>query len=114
MSLTYRGVQYKNNPVVLETSNEGIAGKYRGLDWRFRNLKKPFVLQPSANLVYRGVKYSSVVTVKAEPEVAAIPSTESKARMLMTHHTQAVKKRQQSLLTRVAAEIGLSKEAVQF
>ncbi|MCU0534327.1 MAG: DUF4278 domain-containing protein [Hydrococcus sp. Prado102] len=37
MKLTYRGVSYEYNPVVVETTTGQVGGKYRGLDWRFRN-----------------------------------------------------------------------------
>lgn len=111
MKLTYRGLSYESNPITLETSQGEVGGTYRGLDWRFRNLKKPPVLQPRVNLSYRGVKYNQLGTVDTKTvtcETTPTISTESKARALMINKTNRIKKRQQTLLSRIAAEIGLS------
>ena len=62
MKLSYRGISYEYNPLKVTTTQSGVAGKYRGLDWRFRNLDKSPVLQPSANLKYRGVAYQTAGT----------------------------------------------------
>jgi hypothetical protein len=56
MKLHYRGVNYEYNPSIVETFSETVAGKYRGLNWRFRHLKKSQKM-PSTNLTYRGVAY---------------------------------------------------------
>jgi Domain of unknown function (DUF4278) len=101
MKLTYRGISYEYNPVVVETTTGQVGGKYRGLDWRFRNLKKPPILAPRFNLTYRGVTYNQADIVNQEPGV----SMADKARALMTDKTKNAKKRQQSLLSRTAAEI---------
>jgi len=112
MKLTYRGVQYENNAPVVETTEGEVAGKYRGLDWRFHGLKKPLHLQPRANLTYRGITYqvhpqatlTSDVSVKPN---AAYVSTQAKARGLMRNQVLNFKKRQKSMLSRANAEIGL-------
>ena len=57
MQLIYRGATYSYIPSEVETNLAEVCGKYRGLDWRFRNLKKPPMLQPTVNLKYRGVYY---------------------------------------------------------
>jgi len=57
MKLSYRGISYEYNPLEVETTQSGVAGKYRGLDWRFRHLNKSPMLQPSDNLKYRGIIY---------------------------------------------------------
>ena len=101
MKLTYRGISYEYNPVVVETTTGQVGGKYRGLDWRFRNLKKPPILAPRFNLTYRGVTYNQSDTVNQETAV----SIADKARTLMIDKTKNAKKRQQSLLSRTAAEI---------
>ncbi|MGK7946747.1 MAG: DUF4278 domain-containing protein [Microcystaceae cyanobacterium] len=107
MKLTYRGVSYQYTPPV-ETSETKVVGKYRGLDWRFRNLQKPPVLQPRANLTYRGVTYNSIVAVEQPiPETAPVTSTQDKARLLMLKQSKTMIKRQKVLLNRLAAEIGL-------
>ena len=62
MKLQYRGVSYEYNLPEVETTLGEVGGKYRGLDWRFRNLKKPPVLQPRVSLKYRGVYYQTGTT----------------------------------------------------
>jgi hypothetical protein len=109
MKLTYRGVSYDYNPVSIETTEAEVAGKYRSRDWRFRNLKKPPVLVPTANLTYRGVAYHQQETIPSvKPVEVPVISTEAKARALMFNHSKTIKKRQQSLLSRAATTIGLS------
>lgn len=109
MKLTYRGVQYENNTPVIETTEGKTVGKYRGLDWRFRNPKQQLYLQPRANLTYRGVTYQvhpqqvETVDVSVKPAV----STEAKARSLMRNQVLGFKKRQQSMLSRASEEVGL-------
>jgi hypothetical protein len=110
MKLSYRGVKYDYNPPVVETTDSEVVGKYRGLDWRFRNLKKPPVLQPRVNLKYRGVYYQTgtpAVAKSAEPVNVPAVSTREKARSLMINHQRSLKNRQQAMLNRTAAEVGL-------
>ncbi|ACK70474.1 conserved hypothetical protein [Gloeothece citriformis PCC 7424] len=118
MKLTYRGISYNYNPVTVETSEGTTGGKYRGLDWRFRNLKKSPILQPRVNLTYRGVTYNKGGTEVAElPQVTEVTpklSTQDKARTLMVHHTRVIKKRQQAMLSRVATEVGLPETAAKY
>jgi len=108
MKLTYRGVTYDYNPVTVKTETAEVAGKYRGLDWRFRNLENPPTLQPSANLTYRGVKYNHPGSqIPSKSKTPAHLSTQDRARSLMLGHTRAIKKRQQTMLSRLAMEIGV-------
>jgi hypothetical protein len=110
MKLSYRGVQYDYNPPVVETTEAGVGGKYRGLDWRFRNMKKPPVLQPRVDLTYRGVRYQTGVTpVTNSTEQTNTPavSTQAQARSLMLNQLRSLKNRQQTMLYRSAAEVGL-------
>ncbi|MDF0556200.1 DUF4278 domain-containing protein [Kamptonema sp. UHCC 0994] len=115
MKLQYRGISYEYTPPVVETVEGNVGGKYRGLDWRFRNLKKAPILQPSVNLTYRGVSYSNnpsaiaqsqEVVAQADP-TPVMPISEQ-ARSLMMNRDRAVKKRHQSMLSRLAAEVGLN------
>lgn len=121
MQLTYRGVSYEYNPPRVDfKSSETVGfGKYRGLDWRFRNPKKALVLQPTLDLIYRGVAYQAntaevTPTPASVPEPATAPVTEvavalqDRARMLMTKHGRSIKTRQQALLGRSAQQIGLA------
>ena len=117
MKLCYRGVSYEYNPPVVETTKGEFGGKYRGLDWRFRNLKKPPVLLPTANLTYRGVTYNkpgTVVKRTVEPKTVPTIYTQQKARSLMMNHTRAIKKRQQSMLSRATVAIGSPAKASEY
>jgi len=117
MQLNYRGSKYESGAPTVEVS-VGETGKYRGLDWRFRNLKKAPVQQASVDLKYRGVAYrTSDALAVGEPVLATAGaveptrvsglSTEAKARTRMTQQHHFIKNRQQTLLTRSAAEAGL-------
>lgn len=131
MKLTYRGVSYDYTPPVVESNLTDEAGKFRGVDIRFRTVKKAAVQQPTLDLVYRGVAHQSgtpeaapVVEVApvaaiaaptmAAPAVATALSTEDKARMSMMNRHRSVKQRQQSMLGRLATEAGLPAEAAHY
>lgn len=107
MKLTYRGVSYDYNPPVVETTDGKVGGKYRSLDWRFRNLKKPFVLQPTVNLTYRGVAYNKAGTVETVPVAPSANSIQEKARLSVFNQEKKIRKRHQNILTRLATDIGL-------
>ena len=104
MKLNYRGVSYKYNPPVIETSEAKVGGKYRGLDWRFRNIKQNLTLQPPVNLTYRGVAYSNRPTVTQEKAPVSI---REQARWLMISKEKATNNRGASMLRRSAQEVGL-------
>lgn len=117
MELCYRGISYEYKPSFVETEQAEVGGKYRGLDWRFRNLKKAPVLLPTANLTYRGVAYNKPGTIAGQtvvkqPVVAS--SLSEKARVLMVGHTRTIKNRQLSMLTRAASAIGLDGNISQY
>ena len=104
MKLNYRGVTYDYNPPVVATTEGEITGKFRGLDWRFRNLENPPVLQPPVNLTYRGVAYSNrpTASIPANQE----PKVKTLSRWLMLHKEKIAKNRSASMLSRTAHEIG--------
>ncbi|ARV59524.1 hypothetical protein BZZ01_13595 [Nostocales cyanobacterium HT-58-2] len=58
MKLTYRGVDYEHNPLIVEATDSEISGKYRGgTTWKRnypRHIPQP---QSTAELKYRGVSY---------------------------------------------------------
>ena len=124
MKLTYRGVSYDYTPPVVESNVTDDVGKFRGVDIRFRTVKKAQVQQPTLDLVYRGVAYQTGTPAVAPeaapaapapvPAVATTFSTEDKARLRMLNRHRVVKQRQQSMLTRLAAEAGLPAEAAQY
>ncbi len=107
MKLTYRGTEYEYNPPEVATATGEVAGKYRGQDWRFCNRKKPPVLQPSYNLTYRGVKYCNNPVQTVNGTEAQLTIAE-KSRILMLNHERSEIKREQSMLNRLASEVGLN------
>ncbi len=105
MKLTYRGISYDYSAPQVETTVGQTAGKYRGQDWRFHNLKKPPVLQPTHNLTYRGVKYCNH---PVDSVAVTVPnSIAEKSRVLMLNQERSTIKREQSMLARLAEEVGL-------
>lgn len=124
MKLTYRGISYEYNPPLVETADVEAVGKYRGLEWRFRNPTKLPVTQASLDLKYRGVAYSTNSQVEevssasadvknAESVQTPVFSIGDRARFLMMKHSRAIENRQQTMLNRVAAEIGLTVDVSQ-
>lgn len=105
MKLRYRGIEYDYNPPAVTVQEGEIGGKYRGLDWRFHNLKHPLVIQPNLNLTYRGVKYSNQ-PVSAPTERQKVTSVSERARWLAIKREKAAQNRQASLLHRTLEEIG--------
>lgn len=104
MKLTYRGVSYDYTPADVETAEGELGGKYRGLDWRFCNVQKVRVQQPTVELLkYRGVAYTT-----DSPETPVQSAPEEKARSLMLDRQRVSQNRQRSLLSRAAAEIGIT------
>ncbi|NJN86898.1 MAG: DUF4278 domain-containing protein [Leptolyngbyaceae cyanobacterium SL_7_1] len=126
MKLTYRGVSYDYTPPTVEFSDSNTVGKYRGLDIRFRNPVKDPVQQPTLDLVYRGVAHQthSASTVEmatpvtpvevsieapiAQPVAPVTLSIEDRARSMMMQHHRSIKQRQQTMLSRLDAEVGLT------
>jgi hypothetical protein len=126
MKLTYRGVSYDYTPPTVDTATADDSGKFRGVDIRFRTVKKAPVQQPTLDLVYRGVAYSTgtpaevepvaptTPVVPAAPVAAATYGTEDRARMMMLNRHRSVKQRQQSMLSRLATEAGLPADAAHY
>jgi hypothetical protein len=116
MQLTYRGVAYEYTPPAVETKEGELAGRYRGLDWKFCNPTKTYVQQPSLDLMYRGVAYQT--ETEAATAQAATPAASpviDRSRELMMHHQRSIKTRQQAMLTRLASQVGLPcKDASQY
>ena len=125
MKLTYRGVQYDYNPPAVAMNHSVQVGKYRGVDIRFRTVKSNPVQQPTLDLVYRGVAYRTgaagtevVPVVNAVAPVADAPAAladlELKSRTLLMGHNRNVKRRQQAMLARLAADVGLEADVTQY
>jgi hypothetical protein len=128
MKLTYRGTTYDYTPPQVEMEPSAIVGKYRGLEWRFRNPKRVPVLESNLDLMYRGVPYHSetpaiapVADVTVSPSVVEPVTTtpigvsvQNMARSLMLQHHRWIKNRQQSLLARSATEVGMDIDAAHY
>ncbi len=136
MKLTYRGIPYSYTAPDVQYGDVETRGTYRGLDIRFRNPKKAPVYTTTLDLVYRGAAYRTqdgaiasetvdaspaAVASMAEPvPTAVVPvptaatsvlNVQDKARSLMTDHHRIIKRRQQDMLSRLAAEIGVHGDA---
>lgn len=124
MQLKYRGVNYDYNPPQVAAKPTGIVGTYRGMEWRFRAVPPGSIQQPTLDLVYRGVAYQTAqpsptpaVDVSNLPAVKvsrAGSSVKEMARALMLGHHAVIKRRQQSMLGRIASEVGLQEGASQY
>ncbi len=115
MELSYRGVGYSHSPKTVAVSPGKVGGRYRGLDWRFRHLRKPVVLPTNLDLLYRGVAYRSEATPAPAQAVqtakASAPSRshilDELARRLMMGHQRLIRIRQQAMLVRGTERVGL-------
>lgn len=129
MKLTYRGISYDYNPPTVEMkSADEEVGKFRGVDIRFRTVKKAPVQQPTLDLVYRGTAYRTGTVAEVAPVTAPVAApvetpvvapatafnTEDKARMMMLNRHRSVKQRQQAMLSRLATEAGLPADAAKY
>jgi hypothetical protein len=107
MKLYYRGIAYDYTPPEVNTTNTSLAGTYRGAKHYFQQAVVPEATT-SHELSYRGVAYCTGETTQA-PVAPQQPqsSIESLARSLMMTRHNWIKNREQSLLARSGAEIGL-------
>jgi len=129
MKLFYRGLAYNYNLPTMTVVESNVGYKVRGLTCWLRNARQMPVQLPTLNLFYRGVAYQTGdAAVKSDVSAPAVTqptvtqptvaqptdliaatqeSVESMARALMMSHHRSVKTRQQALLSRSAAEIGV-------
>jgi hypothetical protein len=125
MKLTYRGISYETTPNPVPKLGETIdTGNYRGATVVFKALAE-LPAQPAADLTWRGLPYRSGVaapTPAAIPAVAvsaATPEVEAEtsrtsipdlARNLFIRRHQRSRRREQGMMVRLAAEVGISVE----
>ncbi|HIK44755.1 MAG TPA: DUF4278 domain-containing protein [Leptolyngbyaceae cyanobacterium M65_K2018_010] len=131
MKLTYRGVDYDYTPNPAPKWGQSLGtGHYRGSEVTFRAMAE-LPAQPAADLTWRGVDYRSgiaavptpTVAVAAEPErvpvlaaeptvstETATPSIYERARNLFIRRHQRSRRREQGMMVRLAAEVGLPVE----
>lgn len=119
MKLTYRGVSYDYTPNPVPPTSVFAMGKYRGATVPFRAVTE-VPAQPSEDLVWRGVHYQSgtpspAATV-AQPsapvviEKVAVTDLSVTARNLFVRHHQRIRRREQGMMVRLAAEVGIPVE----
>ncbi|WP_448598380.1 DUF4278 domain-containing protein [Thermoleptolyngbya sp.] len=104
MKLTYRGVTYNYNPQPLNLNNSHPTTtelKFRGNQY----LTNQPTDQPGVN-----ASTAPATAASPAPQPVATVSIEEKARELMMNHHKMVKRRQQAMLTRLAANVGLDAE----
>lgn len=131
MKLTYRGVSYDYTPNPLPKMGDTFAtGIYRGAAMAFHAVAEP-PAQPAADLTWRGVPYHTgtmtpvaapavVEPAVAAPAVMAVAEVGASgipelARNLFIRRHQRSRKREQGMMVRLAAEVGLPMdEAIQY
>ncbi|BAU40312.1 DUF4278 domain-containing protein [Leptolyngbya sp. O-77] len=99
MKLTYRGITYDYNPQPLNLNNSHPTTtelKFRGNEYQ---TNQPVATDPAATV--------PAVAPAPMTQPAAPVSIEERARELMMNHHKTVKRRQQAMLTRLAANVGL-------
>jgi hypothetical protein len=126
MQLTYRGVSYNYTPNPMPPLGPIFAtGKYRGAPVTFCTLQE-MPAQPSEDLVWRGVPYRSghpapVATPAPVTATAPTPTPNTAnqtekvdlgavARSLFIRHHQRIRRREQGMMVRLAAEVGIPVE----
>ncbi|MFQ3634783.1 MAG: DUF4278 domain-containing protein [Cyanobacteriota bacterium] len=102
MKLTYRGVTYNYNPQPLNLNNSHPTTtelKFRGNLYQTNQPTKQPVVSNAA----------AIATAPAAQPATTVStvSIDERARELMMNHHKTVKRRQQAMLTRLAASVGL-------
>lgn len=126
MKLTYRGVSYDYTPNPMpKMGDTSETGMYRGATVTFQTVAEP-PAQPVANLSWRGVPYQTGTAATVAPvavvEPVAAPAAEvgvsgipELARNLFIRRHQRSRKREQGMMVRLAAEVGLPlDEAIRY
>lgn len=122
ITLTYRGVQYNYIPPAINTQATDVVAKYRGSTYRVATVVNP----PEESLkimTYRGLKYQKGKKLAGVPAAQMANTTVSgamardiheMARSLAMAHHGTIKSREQTLLARTAAAIGLPQTAANY
>lgn len=126
MKLCYRGIEYDYNPPSVAKTTADVAGKYRGVDVRFRNRRKPLVLPATLNLKYRGVAYRPSAQPAVQPAAPAAPqptaqptaqpafALQARMRELALRRDAATRQRQQTVLNRLMSEVGVTGDVQEY
>jgi hypothetical protein len=110
MKLNYRGVAYDYTPPEVAVQFNDLQGSYRGTQYHFHEATAASSLEQDADLIYRGVAYH----VGHNAAVAAQQNVDALARELMMAAHTGVKNREQSLLARATADMGLGEAASHY
>lgn len=123
MKLKYRGVSYGDNSPRIAQEDVKVTGKYRGGEINFHDRALP-IPQPVRNLVYRGVADQTGTATQLNTGEASIAnransaqtasSIQERSRRLMMKHHRAIERRELSMLSRLASEIGLCTDASHY
>ncbi|MGB5596962.1 MAG: DUF4278 domain-containing protein [Crocosphaera sp.] len=57
MKLSFRGISYNHDPVILETTNTEVEGTYRGLHWKNSPYTQSSHSRCLKSMTYRGIHY---------------------------------------------------------
>ena len=124
MKLKYRGIPYKYDPITVRFGGYFGEGKYRGVPAKYAIFTAD-VPSPEFELMYRGMTYHigqpEITTSPSQgsvdvPETATAPeipaavkplTMNERLRRLMMNHHRKVKQRQQAMLSRSDARVGL-------
>lgn len=112
MKLHYRGTTYDYTPPTVATIDTPTLGRYRGHDYHLVNAVDVPPSSPQ-HLTYRGVGYDHG-GVEAASAPQAVNSLDDRARTLVMNHHKMIKNREQSLLGRMATQIGMPAEAAHY
>ncbi len=111
MKLSYRGVPYDYTPPSLEMTESEIMATYRGQSYPVRYPRHMTLMQPVADLTYRGVPYRTTASGGAEPRErgvsqrsdSSIPVTAFEVSKLNEIH-------QENLCKRLSARIATARD----
>jgi hypothetical protein len=108
MQLTYRGVNYETNSATVPTPVPATDLKYRGASYRLHQAARTEALE--AILKYRGAIYGGKKAQRAAIVAPAsqASSVQEQARLLTMNHHRLIKNREQSMLRRAAAQVGVN------
>jgi hypothetical protein len=111
MKMNHRGITYNYTPPTVENKIGELAGRYRGLDWRFCNPTKIYTQQASVDLMRQTAAHHPQDSSELpESSLSYADSTSDMARYLVLNRQRTIKQRQQTLITRVAMEVGLASQ----
>lgn len=98
MQLSYRGNQYNYEPSAIPMEEGEMTGKYRGQAWKMRYPRHINVVQPVANLKYRGVSYCTTRTGGVETTSRPTSSADLSAEWATIHRANLLKNLERRLI----------------